>query len=174
MTLPYVMLTIVKGEVTKVLVWVVTFEDNDIFKKNPQFIYSRLWWLIPSITIENRTNQARQKSNAFDTYVYHSTPSRQTQQTNLQKMKDYLQDVSPLFHKWCESVITVLGQYHLTCRPSGGRDCCSSVFPSRSSSSRAEFPGVEPEDRGWEWEAGSGLRRRLGAAGMSASMLSED
>ena len=35
MTLPYVMLTIVKGEVTKVLVWVVTFEDNDIFKKIP-------------------------------------------------------------------------------------------------------------------------------------------
>lgn len=39
-------------------------------------------------------------------------------------------------------------KYHLTCRPSGGRDCCSRVFPSRSSSSRAEFPGVEPDERG--------------------------
>lgn len=39
-------------------------------------------------------------------------------------------------------------KYHLTCRPSGGRDCCISVFPSRSSSSRAEFPGVEPDERG--------------------------
>lgn len=62
--------------------------------------------------------------------------------------------------------------YHLTCRPSGGNDCCSSVFPSRSSSSRAEFPGVEPEE--WGWEGGSGLRRRLGAAGRSGSVLSED
>lgn len=64
--------------------------------------------------------------------------------------------------------------YHLTCSPSGGRDCCSSVFPSRSSSSRAEFPGVDPDESGWESEAGSGLRRRLGAAGTSVSMLSED
>lgn len=39
-------------------------------------------------------------------------------------------------------------KYHLTCRPSGGRDCCSRVFPRRSSSSRAEFPGVEPNERG--------------------------
>lgn len=61
----------------------------------------------------------------------------------------------------------------MTCRPSGGRDCCSRVFPSRSSSSRPEFPGVEPDEGGWEREGGSGLRRRLGAA-VSASMLSED
>lgn len=36
-------------------------------------------------------------------------------------------------------------RYHLTCRPSGGRDCCSRLFPRRSSSSRAELPEVEPD-----------------------------
>lgn len=46
--------------------------------QNSPFTYSRLWWLIPWITSENGTNRARQKSNAFDTHVYHSTPSRQT------------------------------------------------------------------------------------------------
>ena len=72
------------------------------------------------------------------------------------------------------------GDYHLTCRLSGGRDCWRSVFPSRSSSSRAEVEGAElepagagPEGGRCVCEGGSGLRR-LGAAGMSASMLSDD
>lgn len=72
----------------------------------------------------------------------------------------------------CIPLLLIL--YHLTCSPSGGRDCCSSVFPNRSSSSSAEFPGVDPDESGWECEGGSGLRSRLGAAGMSVSMLSED
>ena len=64
--------------------------------------------------------------------------------------------------------------HHLTCRPSGGRDCCSRLFPRRSSSSRAELPEVEADKVGWERVWGSGLRSRLGAAGISASVLSED
>ena len=63
----------------------------------------------------------------------------------------------------------------MTWRPSGGRDCCSKAFPSRSNSSRAELLGVVAEEEvAWDRAAGSGLRRRLGAAGTSASTLSED
>lgn len=65
-------------------------------------------------------------------------------------------------------------EYHLTCSPSAGNDCCSNVFPNRSNSSKAEFTGVELDKRVWEWEGGSGLRSRLGAAGISVSILSED
>lgn len=38
--------------------------------------------------------------------------------------------------------------YHLTCWLSGGRDCCSSAFPNRSSSSMALGGAVAPSTGG--------------------------
>lgn len=107
---------------------------------------------------------------SYTTIKYNMSPAawskrmRRVKKIFIRVQREYFLLALPYFHS----------TYHLTCRPSGGSDCCSSVFPRRSSSSSAEFPGLEPEETAWEWWGGSGFRRRLGAAWTSASMLSED
>lgn len=66
----------------------------------------------------------------------------------------------------------LFGLYHLTCRLSGGSDCCNRVFPSKSRSSRALTTGTGPLTGAWAVGT-DGNSTAAGTIGTGVSTVSE-
>lgn len=66
----------------------------------------------------------------------------------------------------------LFGLYHLTCRLSGGSDCCSRVFPSMSNSSRGLTAEVGALTGAWGVVT-DGNSMEAGTGGTGVSTLSE-
>lgn len=71
-----------------------------------------------------------------------------------------------------EFLYILSGLYHLTCRLSGGSDCCSRVFPSTSSSSRALTAEVGALTGAWGVVT-DGNSTAAGTGGTGVSTVSE-